>query len=128
MRKSNRFVKLFDKEFALLLASGTKTQTVRQEGKRTPVIGDTIDCRTWSGKPHHSNHMDICTGTIYSVVRVVIESNAISVDNETYLSQVFMEDFARRDGFKDWNNLLHWFQDQYGLPFTGILIRWKDVK
>jgi hypothetical protein len=33
--------------------------------------------------------------------------------------------FAVADGFSCWEEMRQWFEHQHGLPFTGILIRWK---
>ena len=35
-----------------------------------------------------------------------------------------LDDYARRDGFADWCDLLGWFEHTHGLPFEGQLIGW----
>lgn len=34
------------------------------------------------------------------------------------------DDFARADGFKDYDDMMGWFEKTHGLPFYGWLIAW----
>lgn len=34
-------------------------------------------------------------------------------------------DFARADGFSDFQEMKDWFDHQHGLPFSGLLIEWR---
>lgn len=37
-------------------------------------------------------------------------------------------ELARRDGFDDFHEMFTWFKKAYGLPFTGQLIGWIDLR
>lgn len=36
------------------------------------------------------------------------------------------KDLALQDGFLDWMTLYRWIERQYGLPFEGLVIRWRE--
>lgn len=36
-----------------------------------------------------------------------------------------LDEFARKDGFRNWRELIDFFLDIYELPFSGRLICWK---
>ena len=37
-------------------------------------------------------------------------------------------DFAIADGFKSIDEFFKFFSDHYGLPFKGVIIKWKDFQ
>lgn len=118
------FVRMFKPRFAALVEAGTKTQTVRPKPKRMPRPGDTISLRCWSGKPYRSKQRVIREAVITEVHPVFITPHGLSV-NRQLLTLADTEAFARADGFSDWANMRTWFEVEHGLPFEGILIRWK---
>ena len=115
------FVRLFQSRFAALVAAGTKLQTVRPKPARVPRVGDVIDCREWTGKPYRSKQRRILEGKIVDVCEVIIS------DANVYKGTRIMdsEAFAKADGFASFSEMRDWFDEQHGLPFRGILIRWK---
>lgn len=36
-----------------------------------------------------------------------------------------LDEFAKADGFTDWNDLIEWFSSTHELPFKGALIKWS---
>lgn len=49
------YVRMFKPQFAPLVESGKKLQTVRPTPKRMPKPGDKISLREWTGLPYRSN-------------------------------------------------------------------------
>lgn len=120
-RKPRRFVRMFKPQFARLVETGVKLQTVRPLPKRMPVPGDIIDCREWTGKPYRSPQRKLKESEIADVRKVEIHSNGVNIDGDYYHSDTF----AKRDGFEGFEEMKAWFQETHGLPFTGIVIVWK---
>ncbi|QIX60896.1 hypothetical protein HER32_06770 [Hymenobacter sp. BT18] len=44
------------------------------------------------------------------------------------LTPLECQELARRDGFGDFYELQEWFDNNHGLPFTGQLICWTDLR
>lgn len=121
-----KFVRLFQPRFAALVATGDKTQTIRPVPKRMPKPGDIIDCREWTGKPYRSKQKKLGEFKIRSVEVVGFDTNYYGIVNEHATSyKPLLHQFARADGFRDWPEMLEWFEREHGLPFRGILIRWE---
>lgn len=120
--KPSRFVRMFKPQFAPLVRDSIKLQTVRQMPKRMPVPGDIIDCREWSGKPYRSQQVRLKESEIVRVDRVEIYPLGMSINGMSYFAR---HEFAVSDGFDTYYDMLHWFEETHGLPFTGIVIAWK---
>ena len=122
--KPRRFVRLFKPQFAGLVESGAKLQTVRPTPKRIPKPGDLISLRCWTGKPYRSKQRVLREATITYVGFVRIERRAF------WRNGVFGcgHEFALADGFKDYPSLSEWFEAEHGLPFEGIVICWGALK
>ena len=117
-------VKMFKPQFAALVASGKKKQTVRPWPKKLPRVGDNISLRYWTGLPYRSKQEIAGTSIILSVEPVTLEADSVSIDGRL-LSPWQLDTFARLDGFADFAALVAWFTGEHGLPFTGILIKWQ---
>jgi hypothetical protein len=138
-RKPRTWIKMFQLRFVPKVADGTKRTTIRPKPQRPqdwPVVGDLIEARHWLGKPYRSKHKSIITGAITSVQLVTITVGGIIVGDPTPentmqpakipgMSLNAMNRMAKADGFLDWFGMRTWFRNQHGLPFTGILIKWK---
>jgi hypothetical protein len=115
----------YRKEFAPLVESGEKRQTIRALRKRPIIKGDRLF--------HY-------TGLRTKACRKLLESDctaadAITIDetgnvriNATLLYESVKESLAFDDGFRrpghEWEDMLAFFEQKHGLPFTGQLIRW----
>ena len=117
----NRFVRMFKPQFADLVATGKKCQTVRPYPKRMPQPGDAISLRAWTDKPYRSKQRILCESTITEVGIVTIDDYSITVKG--FAEPV--EDFAKDDGFESFEEMVKWFSETHGLPFEGIVIKWK---
>jgi len=122
-------VRMFKPEFAPLIASGFKCQTVRPTPKRMPKSGDRISLRMWTGKPYRSKQRLLREATIESVQPIRLEAPYpylwISVNGEN-LSNREAEAFARADGFQSLHEMKCWFEATHGLPFDGVVIKWHN--
>ena len=110
----------FKKEFAHLVESGQKKQTIRKHRKNPIEDGQTLylytglrttECRKL--KEVKCQHVsDIC-----------IDYRGVIIDGE-YMPLEKWEAFANADGFKTFGDMCKFFEDHYGLPFGGVLIMW----
>ena len=119
--KMSMFVKMFKPEFAELVRTGKKLQTIRPRPKRMPKVGDVVSLRRWADKPYRSKHVILGTRRINEVAVVDITENGIVVNSYAEPS----DDIARADGFGNFFEMLEWFEREHGLPFEGIMIRWE---
>jgi hypothetical protein len=119
-----RFVRLFKPQFAELVRSGRKRQTVRPTPKRMPAAGDFLSLRVWTGKPYRSAQAVLAEVTCGRVEKIRI-SAAGGIDlNGQRLNSYEADRFAQGDGFIGFEELAAWFEKEHGLPFDGIVIYW----
>jgi hypothetical protein len=112
----------FQKQFAALVESGEKRQTIRAERKdgRMPAKpGDIIALYTGMRTKSCRKLADVeC---------IAVETIRISYGYITVNYQAQDEyQLAVADGFEDVAAMRDWFSKTHGLPFTGHLIRWKQ--
>lgn len=124
--QSNGHVYLFKPQFAPLVESGAKLQTVRPTRKRMPKPGDRISLRMWTGKPYRSKQRVLGEAEIVEVSPVRI------TETDLWLAGVRQTGnqnwtFALADGFPGIREMRNWFADNHGLPFGGIVIKWKKT-
>lgn len=127
MSSPRSFVRMFKPQFADLVRSGAKSQTVRPTPKRRPEPGDRISLRAWTGRPYNSKQEVLREAEILGVIDIAIYGDSIhliSSFGDRRLTSEEREEFARADGFPDFEALAAWFRETHDLPFHGILIRW----
>lgn len=125
--KQSSFVRLFHQRFAPAVERGEKLTTVRPTPKRMPKVGDKISLRTWTAKPYRSKMCVLMESEIVEVKPICIDSNySVYIDNFP-LNSFEVESLALADGFGSPTEFYNWFDDAHGLPFEGILIRWKNA-
>ena len=122
-------VRMFKPQFAPLVESGVKLQTVRPTPKRMPKPGDRISLRMWTGKPYRSKQRVLRESTITAVEKISMCDTGrellVYVDShELHPEQI--NEFAKADGFKDGIELFNWFEATHGLPFDGVVIKWHN--
>lgn len=122
----------FKKEFATMVESGKKRQTIRKLGKRNYRPGQTAylytgqrtkECRQlWHG---------FYKGTppaIKSVEPIVIwERDSGIREIQINTRRLYFEekvDLARADGFNLLIYFYQFFEREHGFPFHGLLIKW----
>lgn len=113
----------FKAQFADAVASGAKCQTIRavRTGKSRHVrVGEKIQLYTGMRTKACRKLIEpdpVCV----AVWRIRIDA-AVPWD---IVPDGSLDAFARADGFKDWSELRDWFDRTHGLPFEGVLIRWR---
>lgn len=125
---------MFKPQFAPLVKSGQKRQTIRPMPKRMPRVGDLESWREWSGKPYRSKTRELATVKLTHVSKIKfeetgtvdsIEGFAITMEKSAEFKSE--NQFAQADGFVNFEEMWGWFRIQHGFPFHGILIRAEDA-
>lgn len=111
----------FQARFADDVASGVKRQTIRAPRKtRHAAAGEPIQLYTGLRTKATRKLRDpdpICTKSTYCA----IYEDGITTGNHPPTD---LDEFAQRDGFKNFEAMKAWFRDTHGLPFIGQLIAW----
>ena len=130
LKKIPSFVRTFQGRFVDLVKQNIKKQTVRKTPKRMMKPGDIIDCRMWEGKPYHSEQIKLMESIITEVSEIEIYLDQTIISNLANFSRTRiiggLNEFAKSDGFIDWNDMIAWFNRTHGLPFKGVLIKWGE--
>ena len=119
----------FNDQFAPLVTSGQKRQTIRKPKSPPIKAGDTLDlCNSYNKKADKEILLQVICK---SVVPITIENqhtinlNGFRMRTSRYGSQ--FEDLAKDDGFENWAEMFRWFNDRYKLPMKFDLIKWDYV-
>ena len=125
----------FKERFAQAVEDGDKLQTIRAVRKRNghAKVGDVIQLYTGQ---RTKDCRKLGEGTCVAVEKVHIPDRPydITIDGHQLQMRVggqnidpskFDNDFAVANGFEDYVDMFSWFQDNYILPFDGILIKWE---
>lgn len=128
----------FKKQFADKVLKGEKCQTIRAYRKdgRDPKQGDTLylytGCRTKNceklkevecksvQKINFINFMNDKGVCIIVVDRLPVTN----VKDRKVLEIDEIDEMAKKDGFKNAIEFVKFFNDNHGLPFEGLLIKW----
>lgn len=117
----------FKAQFAELVESGKKRQTIRAMRKHMPKVGERVHLftgmRTKACRRLRAGHEDR-----HKAVRLVtIRHKSVDVGVGPLVTLRFdsdLNEFARRDGFNDWPEMRDFFRREHGLPFHGFLVEW----
>lgn len=118
----------FSPRFAPLVEAGTKRQTIRRTARCRP--GDRL--QLYTGQRTKScrklvNPDPTCLMTYPCEILsdgVIVGDLRSRIGIERILSPT-PDDFARADGFRDYDDMLAWFRNRYGPgEFVGRVIRW----
>lgn len=110
---------MFQSRFASKIIDGSKVHTIRGERKRGIKSGDILSLREWTGKPYRSKQR-----ILNQVICVGVSIITIPSPMSCTINLKFWEPLARNDGFDSFSEMLKWFHETHGLPFTGTLIEW----
>lgn len=121
----------FKAQFAKMVESGKKTQTIRKVRKYPTKPGQTI--YLYAGM-RTKRCRKLGEGEIISVEKIEITNLSYFKFGEYPDIQWFdaKEDdaglmLAKADGFEDWESFVEFFKIRYGLPFQGELIKWRLI-
>ena len=110
----------FKKQFAKLVKTGQKRQTIRPLRKYPIKPGDKLYLYTGLRTKQCKKIKEAeCFGTWPIIIKV----GRIIFDGRD-LGMLGMADIIKRDGFQQSKDFFNFFEKQYGLPFMGRLIRW----
>ena len=114
----------FKAQFAPLVESREKKQTIRQVWKRPIKVGDTLYLYTGMRTKECRKLLE-AECMVISGFRIGAdwESRIVTVNGDK-LSHDDLYSLAVRDGFPDIIAFEWFFIEQYGLPFAGVLIEW----
>ena len=111
----------FKPRFAEAVASGTKRQTIRATRRAKP--GDRLQLYTGQRTKSCRKLIEpdpVCTAVDY----VSIRPDYLTL-GDTRKHPGDADDFARRDGFKSYDEMVAWFHEQYGSAyFQGYVHVW----
>lgn len=113
----------FKCDFVGAILRGEKRQTIRQVRKHPIKPGDKLYLYTGMRTAHCSKIADaVCE----SISPIEIRADGMSLDGADMLEweQVQM---AHADGFRDVELFRYFFERQYGLPFVGVVIRFRPT-
>lgn len=113
----------FKEQFAQAVESGAKTQTIRKP--RKIKAGDTVQLFTGQRTKQCRR---LGTGIVKCISKIDIElvgCERVIYINDVRLHPVHYHDFAKKDGFSFYDDFFAFFDEHYGLPFEGILIKWE---
>jgi hypothetical protein len=113
----------FSPQFAALVESGEKRQTIRAWRKFPICVGDRV--YLWTGL-RQPGARKLGEGIVESVDAIRIERNRARVRTIPLWDSGRVE-LAKDDGFESFDAMAAWFERTHGLPFTGTLIRWRLV-
>ena len=103
----------FKPQFAALVESGAKTQTIRKTNRFK--IGDVVQLYT-------GQRTKQCRKLGEGVVEMVLP---FYMSRSPLLCRDAYAAIAMADGFANADEMFDWFEKQHGLPFEGWLIKWR---
>lgn len=111
----------FKCDFVGAIQRGEKRQTIRQIRKRPIKPGDILYLYTGMRTAHCEK---IGEAVCESVQSIEIHSDVMILDGADMLGWE-QSKMARADGFRDVDQFRAFFERHYGLPFYGVVIRFR---
>lgn len=111
----------FKARFADDVENGRKRQTIRKNRKRQTKPRETLYLYTGMRSKKCRKLLEV---TCKSVEPIKIYSDLRIRVGKKQLTIVDVEALALSDGFKNVSEFYNFFENQYGLPFNGELIKW----
>jgi hypothetical protein len=110
----------FKEQFVSAIKQGTKTQTIRQSIRCKE--GDILQLYTGMRTKQCKKIKDTVCEFIYPIT---ITEDKLSSRRTQLIRKQDLNNFARKDGFKDYEELKAFFKTNYGLPFSGYVYTFK---
>ena len=112
----------FKAKFADAVEGGEKRQTIRRTARCKP--GDRLQLYTGQRTKKCRRLREVVCTDVYPIQ---ITQTSIVVDGMIYaLGSVMAYHYAKMDGFEGAPDMVEFFRKQYGLPFDGFLIEWRQ--
>jgi hypothetical protein len=106
--------------------NGVCRQTIRPKSKVKPKeIGDLVCFHGWIGKPYRSKwSFRTLYWKIVEVFDISFDKNGFLFDKDNHsFKPVTIEDIAKKDGFKDYFEMLYYFRKQHGEKLYTTMFR-----
>jgi len=123
----------FKKRFAEPVRSGRKRQTIRAFRKYPISPGETLYLYTALRTKYAEKLKEVRCKQV-GLITIFINSGEIITKDGVYNTKSELNAFAKRDGFKDWEDMKAFWIAEHGVKkgkrkvilrkFTGILIKW----
>lgn len=114
----------FSPQFAGLVQTGAKRQTIRKIRKRPIRRGDRLYLYTGQRTPNATLlRVEVCNGVSQVCIGEVHGRTVIEI-NGRKLRPDEAKRLAVADGFDNADGMVNWFRLRHGLPFYGVMIRW----
>ncbi len=122
---------LFKNCFEFPALAGVKMHTIRghrRDGRPRAKVGETISLRVWTGRPYNSKQREFARAVVKAVFPIRIYDCGIQLHaTRREVRWYGRQRIARNDGFGGVTEMLEWFRNTHGLPFEGVLVKWKDL-
>jgi hypothetical protein len=111
------------------IKSGAKRQSIRADRKNPIKIGDKLYLYWKQRSPKDCEKLGETKCTNIAAVTITKDSYSIDSENLFFNTGKFSDElnlwmFAIADGFNNWQELIEFFKESHGLPFTGVVIQW----
>lgn len=106
------------------IKSGAKRQTIRGDHKFPIKKGDRLFLYWKQQSPKDCEKLG--EANCISTSKITISKYGAACPDLSILFES-LDKFAIADGFNNWQELIKFFEDAYGLPFTGNLIVWDEI-
>ena len=120
----------FQKQFAKMVETGKKCQTIRAHRKDGRHANKDNKLQLYTGM-RTKNCRKLADAICTESCTVFINKNSYRIINEplsidiTVYCEEHLNHFAKMDGFANFEELTEWFDKAHGLPFEGVLIMWE---
>jgi thymidylate kinase len=116
----------FKERFVEPIKNGTKIHTIREDKHNRWKAGMKI--HFWKGNPRNvtKNPYQFAESVVYKVSNIEIfpSQNRIQIQDHYFDSRCALNDIARNDGFKLWEEMKEFFPED----FKGKLIFWEGAR
>lgn len=109
-------------QLAPLVESGEKRHTVRREAKRPIQVGDRLQLFTGMRTKQCRRLLDTECTRIQTIT--IAKNSTMTLDGWPTFGCAEADRFAQADGLRDFDELRDWIEQNYGLPFRGVVIHW----
>lgn len=112
------------------ILDGSKRQTIRAIRKRPIKVGDKL--YLW-WKQRTPDREKLGEANCINIAPITIRKDGYSIQSEKFFNSGEFTDYlslslmAIADGFKDWQELVEFFENSHGLPFEGVVIQWDSI-
>lgn len=117
----------FQKRFAAAVESGEKRQTIRAERKDGRMPAKPGDCLVLYTGMRSKNCRRLAKVRCTAVETIRINRKDGKPIVWVRYQSMDAEVQAQADGFGSAEAMADWFEETHGLPFRGLLIRWRPL-